>query len=177
MGSERAEDLDFVGFVDHAVQRASEEMPGVDAESLHTILLLHRAANVVVYDLESAVHRPAGWSFAGFRLMFVLWLAGAMPSGQLAHLTGSSRAATSALAKTLQADGLVERAPDPEDRRTVVLSLTQDGRARLVAAFAEHHKREAAWAHRLDQRERRTLIRLLAKLIEGRADPEVRSRE
>lgn len=171
------DELDFVGFVDHAVERVAQEAPSADTLSLHTILLLHRASDVVVYDLESAVHRPAGWSFAGFRLMFVLWLAGAMPSGRLARLTGSSRAATSALAKTLEAEGLVTRRKDEGDRRTVVLDLSDDGRTRLLAAFAEHHEREQAWAGRLDERERRTLVHLLGKLVAGAADPEVRSRD
>ena len=176
VSTDRAGDLDFVSFVDHAVARVAVEAPGTDTEALHTILLLHRASDVVVYDLESSVHRPAGWSFAGFRLMFVLWLAGAMPSGRLARLTGSSRAATSALAKTLEADGLVTRRSDENDRRAVVLDLSDAGRARLLAAFAEHHERERAWAGRLAEEERRTLIRLLEKLVAGTGDPEVRSR-
>lgn len=172
-----SDDLDFVSFVDHAVRRIAEEVPGANVESLHAILLLHRASDVVVYDLESSVHRPAGWSFAGFRLMFVLWLAGAMPSGRLARLTGSSRAATSALAKTLENQGLVSRRSDDADRRAVVLDLSESGRHRLLAAFAEHNERERAWADRLDEAERRTLIRLLGKLVAGSGDPEVRSRD
>ena len=176
MRADHTEDLDFVSFVDHAVRRVAREVPGVDVESLHAILLLHRASDVVVYDLETSVHRPAGWSFAGFRLMFVLWLVGAMPSGRLARLTGSSRAATSALAKTLTTQGLVARGRNEADRRTVVLDLTGAGRERLVAAFTEHHERERAWADRLDATERHTLIRLLGKLVEGSGDPAVRSR-
>jgi DNA-binding MarR family transcriptional regulator len=108
--------------------------------------------------------------------MFVLWLAGAMPSGRLARLTGSSRAATSALAKTLEADGLVVRRSDESDRRAVVLDLSETGRGRVLEAFAEHHERERGWAGRLDEEERRTLIRLLGKLVAGAGDPEVRSR-
>jgi DNA-binding MarR family transcriptional regulator len=174
--AQHPDDLDFLTFVDHAVSRVVDEVPGVDAQALHAILLLHRATDVIVYDLESAVHRPAGWSFAGFRMMFVLWLAGSMPSSQLARLTGSSRAAMSALAKTLEADGLVARGPAATNRRTVVLSLTPEGRARLLAAFSEHHARERAWAGRLTEREQQTLIGLLGKLAAGAGDPQVRSR-
>jgi hypothetical protein len=118
------DDLDFITFVDHAVRQVTAEVPGVDAQALHTILLLHRATDVIVYDLESVVHRPAGWSFAGFRMMFVLWLAGPTPSSQLARLTGSSRAATSALAKTLEADGIVARGTRPTNPRTAISSAS-----------------------------------------------------
>jgi DNA-binding MarR family transcriptional regulator len=174
--AEHPDDLDFITFVDHAVRRVTEEAPDVDAQALHTILLLHRATDVIVYDLESAVHRPAGWSFAGFRMMFVLWLTGPMPSGRLAHLTGSSRAAMSALAKTLEADGFVARGAAATNRRTVVLSLTDQGRSRLLAAFEDHHKRERMWAGRLSDGEQQTLIHLLGKLVAGAEDPQVRSR-
>jgi DNA-binding MarR family transcriptional regulator len=174
--AQHPDDLDFLSFVDHAVRRVAEEVPEVDAQALHTILLLHRATDVIVYDLESAVHRPAGWSFAGFRMMFVLWLAGSMPSSRLSRLTGSSRAAMSALAKTLEADGLVARSASVTNRRTVVLSLTEQGRSRLLAAFEDHHKRERTWAGRLSEREQQTLIGLLGKLIAGAGDPQVRSR-
>lgn len=176
MTAQQPDDLDFISFVDHAVRRVADEVPGVDAQALHTILLLHRATDVIVYDLESVVHRPAGWSFAGFRMMFVLWLVGPTPSSRLARLTGSSRAAMSALAKTLETDGLVARGAAATNRRTVVLSLTDEGRSRLLAAFADHHKRERAWAGRLSEGEQETLIHLLGKLIAGADDPQVRSR-
>ena len=51
-------------------------MPEVDRAAMTMVLLLHRVANTVVYDLESTVHRPAGWSWSAFRLLFALWVAG-----------------------------------------------------------------------------------------------------
>ena len=175
-GPMEPDDPDFVTFVDLAVTRVAQQVEDVDSRSLHLVLLLRRATDVVVYDLESAVHRPAGWSFAGFRLMFVLWLAGAMPPSRLDRLTGASRAATSALAKTLEADGLLARRGVAGDRRAVVLDLTDPGRQRLLAAFAEHHAREQARAHRQDDDEQDTLTRLLGKHVAGAGDPAVRSR-
>lgn len=38
---------------------------------MRMVLLSHRATNAFVYDLDSTVDRPRGWS-AGFRLLFVL---------------------------------------------------------------------------------------------------------
>ena len=91
------------------------------------VMLLHRVANSLVYDLESTVHRPAGWSWSAFRLLFTLWVAGPNESSRAAELTGMSRAAVSSLTKTLSAAGLLARAAEPNDGRAVVLSLTEAG--------------------------------------------------
>ncbi|WP_409474417.1 hypothetical protein [Streptomyces sp. HC307] len=60
-----AEHLHFWSFIDHAVERAGRELPGVDPLAMRMVLTLHRAANMLVYDLESTVHRPRGWSWPG----------------------------------------------------------------------------------------------------------------
>jgi DNA-binding MarR family transcriptional regulator len=170
------DDLSFLGFVDLAVRRVEEEVPDVDAAAMHVVLLLHRATDVIIYDLEAGVHRPAGWTFPGFRLLFVLWLAGPMSSIRLARLTGNSRSAVSALMKTLETEGLVERRPSPAGGRAVDVGLTVAGRERLVAAFRDHNARERSWTGRLTASERSTLVGLLQKLVAGAGDPEVRSR-
>jgi DNA-binding MarR family transcriptional regulator len=87
-----------------------------------------------------------------------------------------SRQAVSALAKTLEADGLVERRTAAHDARSVVLSLTDAGAAQLEAVFLRHNRREAAWAGVLDVDERRTLTGLLAKLADAAHDPWVNHR-
>ena len=119
---------------------------------------------MVVYDLESVVHRPRGWSYPGFRLLFTLWVAGPMESKRAAELSGMSRQAVSALVNTLDREKLVSRVPDEDDRRAVRLSLTAKGEEALTAAFAAHNERERLWAEGLTPDERETLVRLLGKL-------------
>ena len=128
------------------------------------VMLLHRVANSVVYDLESTVHRPAGWSWSAFRLLFTLWVAGPNESRRVAALTGMSRAAVSSLTKTLSAAGLLARAADPHDGRAVVLSLTPAGQDALETAYRAHNRREAEWAHLLTPDELDTLNTVLTKL-------------
>ncbi|OLM21117.1 MULTISPECIES: MarR family winged helix-turn-helix transcriptional regulator [unclassified Pseudonocardia] len=154
----------FLPFTEVALDRAGERMPGIDRSAMAMVLMLHRVASAIVYDLESTVHRPAGWSWSAFRLLFALWVAGAQEAGRCAELAGMSRAAVSALAKTLEAGGLVERTGDPRDRRTVVLGLTAEGTARLEETFGAHNRREADWAGLLTPEELATLNGLLAKL-------------
>ena len=165
-----------LAFVDRAVEEAAERLPAVDREAMQLVLLLHRVTNAVVYDLESTVHRPAGWSWSAFRAVFTLWISGPLEPSRLAEQSGMSRQAVSSLAKTLIADGVVERRAANGDARSVVLSLTRLGNARIEDAFLAHNTREAEWAAILEPSERTQLIGLLAKLASGAHEPWVNHR-
>ena len=108
-----AEDLDYLSFVDYAIGKTKAELPSTDPVAMRLGLTLHRLAGALVYDWESTVHRPRGLSWGGFRVLFVLWLAGPLESRHAARLAGMSRAAVSALVKTLERDGLVTRTQVP----------------------------------------------------------------
>jgi DNA-binding MarR family transcriptional regulator len=165
-----------LAFVSRAVVDAAARLPAVDREAMELILHLHRVTNAVVYDLESTVHRPAGWSWSAFRAAFTLWVSGPLEPSRLAERTGMSRQAVSSLLKTLEADELVERRTAEHDARSVVVSLTDTGAARLERVFLEHNRREAEWASVLEADERATLTRLLAKLADAAHDPWVNHR-
>ena len=47
-----------LAFVARALEVTPRRIEGVDRQSMELILLLHRVTNVVVYDIESRVHRP-----------------------------------------------------------------------------------------------------------------------
>lgn len=162
-----AAELDFLTFPEHAVREAGRRVPELDLEAMQLVLLLHRVTSAVVYDLESGVHRPAGWSWSGFRLLFAMWISGPLDGKTAAALSGMSRAAVSNLVNTLERDGLVHRDPHPEDARAVLLSLTEQGERALRDTFRDHNAREAAWAGALEPAERRDLVRLLAKLADA----------
>ncbi len=128
------------------------------------ILQLTRVADVVVYDIESRVHRPHGWSWSGFRVLFTLWTAGPLESRQITRRTGMSRAGVSALIKTLERDGLITRTRSETDRRTVELTLTEKGQTLVDEVLDEHHERERLWARALTESEQKQLSDLLDKL-------------
>lgn len=174
-GSPEAHDaaLEFVG---RAIPTTAERLPAIDRDAMQVVLLLHRVTNAIVYDLESTVHRPAGWSWSAFRAVFTLWVSGPLEPSRLAAQSGMSRQAVSALAKTLEADGLVERHAAERDARSVVLSLTPSGRDRLERVFADHNRRESEWAGVLPPAERRQLVASLAKLADSARDPWVNHR-
>ncbi len=165
-----------VAFVQRAVDDTAARLPEIDRQAMELVLHLHRVTNAVVYDLESTVHRPAGWSWSAFRAVFTLWISGPLEPSRLAEQSGMSRQAVSALAKTLEADGMIERRTADRDARSIVLSLTPAGADRLERVFVEHNRREAEWASALDPAERAELTRLLTKLADTTHDPWVNHR-
>jgi DNA-binding MarR family transcriptional regulator len=153
-----------LAFVGRALTDVPERLDGVDRQAMELILLLHRVTNVVVYDIESRVHRPAGWSWSAFRAVFTLWVSGPLEPSRLAETSGMSRQAVSSLVKTLEADGLIVRSAAANDARSVVLSLTPAGARKIMQVFREHNLRESDWAATLTSDERDTMIGLLGKL-------------
>ncbi|KJV01865.1 MAG: winged helix DNA-binding protein [Rhodococcus sp.] len=171
-----APEPDFWSFIDTANNTLAREYGFEHQLATEVLLTLNRASNIVTYDLESTVHRPRGWSWSSFRLMFVTWLAGPIEPRRAAELTGMSRAAVSNLSKTLISGGLLASTPDEKDGRSVRLALTALGHDEMVEAFAEQNERENAWASALTEPEQRILVMLLTKLITNRSQFDVRGR-
>ncbi|WP_413641846.1 MarR family winged helix-turn-helix transcriptional regulator [Mycobacterium sp. RTGN5] len=64
----------------------------------------------------------------------------------------------------LQQRGLIERMPDPDDRRVRLLAITDAGRAVKNAVQKEIQRGEEHWLRDLSADERRTFLRVLGRL-------------
>ena len=168
--------LDFWTFIELAKSRLGSEFGSDGLLATEVLLTLNRASMAITYDLESAIHRPRGLSWASFRLLFVTWLAGPLEPKKAAELAGVTKAAVSNLAKSLIDAGLLTRTPADRDGRSVRLALTAAGRRQMRALFGEQCERERAWVDVLTPAEQRILVMLLNKLIAGRTDFDVRTR-
>jgi DNA-binding MarR family transcriptional regulator len=131
------------------------------------VVNLTRFYNRLGQDSESA-QRRFGWSWAGFRIMNLLWAVGPMEARHIGRLAGQSRASISSLLNTLERDGLVARDRSETDRRQVLVRLTDDGAERLVAGLRTQADRDRAWFAVLSPKEQQMLGRLLRKLAEQR---------
>jgi DNA-binding MarR family transcriptional regulator len=155
-------------FDELARRRVGELTAETDLDAMVVVFNVLRLANRLVQDLESNVHRPRGLSWAGFRLLFALWVAGPLEPRALAHLSAVSRASISSVLNTLQRDDLVERRRESSDRRVVTVVLTDRGRAVVADAFREHNRREQAWLAGLSAAEQQRLARLLHRVLDAR---------
>ncbi|HKC78334.1 MAG TPA: winged helix DNA-binding protein, partial [Gaiellaceae bacterium] len=65
----------------------------------------------------------------------------------------------------LEKEGLVKRIRDPEDRRSVLVELTEKGRERHERAMAIQAPKEALLAAALNEREKEQLNSLLRRVM------------
>jgi DNA-binding MarR family transcriptional regulator len=135
-----------------------------DLAAVEFVTNITRMATRLVQDFEQ-VHRSAGISWAGFRLLAALWVIGDAEPTQLARLTGATKAAVSSAINTLERDGMVQRHHDVTDRRGVRVSMTEQGTALVHEATKRQNARERAWISVLSERELKALLRLLAKVV------------
>jgi DNA-binding MarR family transcriptional regulator len=136
----------------------------VDLDVLTAALNIVRVSNLLVNDLESRVHRPSGWTWAGFRVMFVVFVTRKAEPREVARLAGVSRASVSGVLNTLERDGLIVRERSSADHRIVTVRLTERGHRAAVSAFKSNHQVEKRWLAGLSRSEQRTLIDLLHRL-------------
>ena len=147
--------------------RVGELDPHADFDAWAAVFNLVRAANEVVSRLESEVHRPAGRTWAGFRILFTVLVTGPLEPSALARLSAVTRPSVSAVLNTLERDGLVRRVRSPADARRVTVELTDAGREAASAAWRAHHQVEQRMMAPLDSAERATLARLLGRVLAG----------
>jgi DNA-binding MarR family transcriptional regulator len=82
----------------------------------------------------------------------------------LATELGCVKSNATQLVDRLAADGLVRRAPDPDDRRSILIEVTDEGRSRYQAGLQAIHAVEAELLDGFSCTERKELSGLLERL-------------
>ena len=152
------------------ILEAAQQFPDLDPSACEAYMHLLRAADEVFHAREAYL---AGHSLSQGRfnvLVLLLDKTRNRPSprtpAELADSAGVARATMTGLVDTLERDGLVSREPDPADRRMMSVHLTARGHEVLQAVLPGHFQRMAALLSPLGESERKTLVRLLNKIVQ-----------
>ena len=152
--------------VDHLLKRIADA--GVTTIDLDVEGIVDRigSINSRIRRAHEEVLREHGLTHADWSVLSRLRLGtGRSSPGELSSdLELSSGAMTTRLDR-LEEAGLVRRLPDPEDRRGVVVELTDKGREAWDAAVEVQARREAFFARTLTKPEQKKLNELLRKLM------------
>jgi DNA-binding MarR family transcriptional regulator len=152
-----------------AKERLRSAVPDADLPAFSVVFTLIRAAEQITYRLGTT-HRPMGWTWAGFRVLFWVWLFGPLEPRAIASLAGASRASISSALNTLERDGFVLRTRSSNDRRLVIVELTERGRAQILEAFRATNAREHEWVAPFTADEQAVFAELLGRLLERAAE-------
>lgn len=91
----------------------------------------------------------------------------ALRMGDLATATHQSAASMTGIVDRLLEQGLVERKPDPADRRSVIVALTQEGARTLEQVRAGRRHTVEGLLRCLSAEEQAQFHAILGKLLEG----------
>jgi DNA-binding MarR family transcriptional regulator len=108
------------------------------ADGMVLVTSVMRAQQVLLAQVDAQL-KPHGLTFARFELLRLLAFSrsGELPLSVIgARLQVHPTSVTSAVDR-LQRDGLVERRPHPQDRRSVIAVITPAGHARIEAATTD----------------------------------------
>ncbi|MCW2888776.1 MAG: hypothetical protein QOE54_5293 [Streptosporangiaceae bacterium] len=100
------------------------------ADHMAAVTSVMRVQQLLLSRIEDAL-KPYGLTFASYEALRLLAFsrAGSLPMGKMGErLMVHPASVTNAIGR-LQQRGLVERHPSPDDRRVVLATITQDGRA------------------------------------------------
>ena len=158
--------------VDDMLEAWSAVRPDLDLAPMGTFGRLGRAFLHGSRAIE-AVFEEHGLSTGEFDVLAALRRAGGdhtLSPGELSRTLMLSPGGMTNRLDRLEGAGLVERLADPNDRRSLQVALTAEGRRRVDEAVTDHVANEARLLSPLTERQRKALddaLRVLLRELEG----------
>lgn len=163
---------------------SSKRFPELDPSACEAFLHLLRTSDEV-FGVSERYLTENNISQGRFSVLMLLWKGGQRPDdpsasqacgqsprtpAELAEAAGVTRATMTGLIDTLERDGLVRREPDPDDRRMMSVRLTAKAEIYLRQMLPGHFQTMARLMAPLSEGERKTLVRLLTKILQNASE-------
>jgi DNA-binding MarR family transcriptional regulator len=142
-------------------------------EPLHVDMSVVEAMSALRFAARALHHLQERWaekhglSEGRLGVLFRLYRCGATPLGDLAQDLDSTPRNITGLVDHLERDGLVERVPDSEDRRSVHARLTEAGRAQIEAIWQQGIQHQGEMAEGMTTEDLAQLRHLCLQLVEN----------
>src|SRR5258706_1887870 len=135
----------------------------MDSSGMHLWLVLMKAHRTLQRHARRSIE-PLGLGSSDFAILELLLHKGRQPVNAIGRRVDLTSGAITSAVDRLEAQGLVVRTSDPEDRRTRFVSLTPKGTALIQKGFGAHKRAMEVATSGLTAAERETLIDLVKKL-------------
>jgi DNA-binding MarR family transcriptional regulator len=148
-----------------------DEYPEADPSCTEAFASLLVVGDVLMDVHERRIEATLGTSQTAAQALAIVDGAGQplTPSDIAERMLVSSATITSVL-DTLERRGWVRRTPNPDDRRSLLIEITDDGRAMSDAFIPGLHKLERQVMSELNASERKQLMALLGRVLERAND-------
>jgi DNA-binding MarR family transcriptional regulator len=147
------------------LQRFADRYAEMDVTAVQTFLTLLRVASDVIENLDACLARHDLLQGRWWVLILLMREENlsASPS-TLADKAGVTRATMTGLLDSLERSELIERIPNPADRRMLNVKLTDKGQKRLDEVMPDYYARVAQVMRELSEKDRAMLIEMLQKV-------------
>ena len=150
------------------------EMDGIGSEAgdiRHLFTYnLQRLAGMSSRIAALSLDKEFGLTVQEWRTLAVLDFLEAAPLHLLAQRAGVQKSQMSRLITDLDERGLIEREQHPKDKRSVLLSLSDEARDLVRRVLVSSRDRNTRMLAHLDEAERKLLMQLIGKVILGTAE-------
>ena len=154
--------------VDRIIAQWHRERPELDVSGKGITGRITRLRNLISDRFDADAFKPHGLNGGDYGILAALRRVGAphelTPTELTRHQMVTSGGMTAMLDR-LERRGWIERVPNPNDRRGVLVRLTETGKGVVDAAMASHVETERALVTALSAREQEQLASLLRKLL------------
>jgi DNA-binding MarR family transcriptional regulator len=153
--------------VDAVIEALERQLPALDYTAKAVTARLVRLGTLFIEAIER-VASAFGLSSNEYVILCVLRASGppyALPPKSITPLMALSSGGMTNILHALAARGLIERRPDPSDRRGVLIQITPEAIKLINQAIAAHVAEEHRMVASLAPAERRALQKLLRKLL------------
>jgi DNA-binding MarR family transcriptional regulator len=153
--------------VDESIEFWSELIPELDVETEGIVERIQAIGHRLNRTMEETMSAH-GLTYGEWKVLHRLRRAAPdyrSTPGKLSAKLGLSTGAMTNRLDRLEAEGLVRRLPDPHDRRSVVVEMTEEGLARWQEAIGRQAEKELEIASALNAREKKQLNALLRRLL------------
>jgi DNA-binding MarR family transcriptional regulator len=131
---------------------------------------INHASRLVMREFERRL-RPLALGFAYLPVLMALEEHGELLQKELAERAHVEQPSMAALLARMERDGIVARAPHPDDKRASRIALTRRGKARLPSALQALSEGVEQALRGFSRAERATLIELLSRVVSN-LDPQ-----
>ena len=153
--------------VDRILAQWRRERPDLDVEPMGILGRLKRLGTHLGREVETVLMKH-GLSTSAFDVLATLRRSGAphrLSPGELLEMTMVSSGTMTNRIDQLEKAGLVERILNPEDRRSVLIALTEKGLATVEDAVGAHVANQQRLTRNLTAEDKAEFDRLLKKFL------------
>ena len=129
---------------------------------LSTLIVFTRAEHTI-HRIEYKIIKQSGLTIAQFAVLEALYNKGDLKICEIIERILTTSGNITVVIKNLEKDGLIKKKPDPNDKRSCIISLTEEGKKIIENILPDHIKNIKGIFEILTDEEKNTLKTILKK--------------